>query len=118
MGKRPVGKFGKWLVRWLSCPNLVPEPEGKAAAARQNKCPVPPKPRPQNRPLLHGRAAIIGNGHKLTVQSAGGFGAASVRIADYGLLLEFSVRISDYALCVSSDLLEPGSVVLPGKARS
>ena len=59
-----------------------------------------------------GRAARIGSGWKLKIQTAHNFCAASIRIADFGLLMEFNFWISDVGIRLTSDLLNINSWML------
>jgi hypothetical protein len=114
----PAGKngrrvtFQKLLRSWLSCPNLAkpsdPTPAATSGPAAQPGC---GRSKSKRNPESQGRAARIGTGRKLGIQTAHDFCAVSVRIADLGLLMECSVRIAGFSFRVTSDLLDPNSWV-------
>jgi hypothetical protein len=85
--------FLERLRRWLSCPELTKDFDPAAI----------PRPRKPKWLEPKGRAPMIGSARKVTVQSANDFCAVSFRIADYGLLREFSLRIWDYRIRLSCD---------------
>lgn len=105
---RPKSAFRERLLRWLSCPELR-----KDFDPSTHPCPRKPKwPEPK------GRAPMIGNARKVTVHSTNDFLAVSFRIADYGLLREFSLRIWDYRIRLTCDNLTSYSWLFPPKAKS
>jgi hypothetical protein len=57
--------------------------------------------------------AALGHGRKITLQSAGNLWAASFRVANLGLLWEFTFRIGEYAVQITSDHLAVGGWFLP-----
>ena len=105
---RPGSAFWERLRRALSCPELAKDFDPAA------------HPRPRKPKWLEpkGRAPIIGDARKVTVQSANDFCAVSFRIADYGLLREFSLRIWDYRIHLTCDDLTSYSWLLPQKVKS
>jgi hypothetical protein len=105
---RPGSAFWERLRRALSCPELAKDFDPAAH----------PRPRKPKWPEPKGRAPIIGNARKVTVHSAHDFCAVSFRIADYGLLMEFSLRIWDYRIRLTYDELTPGSWLFPPPAKS
>ena len=111
---RPQGEarsgsaFWERLRRWLSCPELAKDFDRSAL----------PRPRKPKWPEPKGRAPIIGNARKVTIHSAHDFYAVSYRVADYGLLMEFSLRIWDYRISLTCDDLTPDSWLFPPRAKS
>jgi hypothetical protein len=107
---RRRAKLQRLLRSGLSCPNLA-KPLDAAPAAMPAAGAQPGRERPKSKryPESQGRAAKIGTGRKLDIQTAHNFCAVSVRIADLGLLMECSFRIAGFSFRVTSDLLEPNS---------
>jgi hypothetical protein len=105
---RPGSAFWERLRRVLACPELAKDFDPSAH----------PRPRKPKWPEPKGRAPRIGNARKVTVQSANDFCAVSFRIADYGLLMEFSLRIWDYRIRLACDELTPNSWLYPPPAKS
>ena len=104
--ERPKIVFRERLKRWLSCPELAKDFDSSAEGLERSGRARPPKPK---WPEPKGRAPIIGNARNVTVQSANYFCAVSFRIADYGLLMEFSLRIWDYRIRLTCDDLTSDS---------
>jgi len=100
--------FRDFLGRLFSCSSLAKTSEADASTAKSVSQRPPPRPTPEPQ----GRAAKIGTGRKLTIQTAHNLCGASVRIADFGLLMEFSFRLSDIGIRITSDLLEGDSWLL------
>jgi hypothetical protein len=105
---RPKSEFWERLRRWLSCPELAKDFDPAAL----------PRPRKPKWPEPKGRAPMIGRARKVTVRSAHDFLAVSFRIADYGLLREFSLRIWDYRIHLTCDDLASYSWLFPPQAKS
>ena len=112
---RPMSAFLEWLRRWLSCPELAKDfdPAAKDRARWDHA-----RPRKPNWPEPKGRAPMIGDAKKVTVQTANNFCAVSFRIADYGLLREFSLRVWDYRIRLTYDDLTSYSWLFPPPAKS
>jgi hypothetical protein len=112
---RPKSEFRERLLRWLSCSELRkdfdPTAEDRERSGRS-------RPRKPKWPEPKGRAPMIGNARKVTVQIANDFCAVSYRIADYGLLMEFSLRIWDYRIHLVRDDLTPDSWLFRPPAQS
>jgi len=103
-------KLQRLLQSWLSCPNLAkPSDSTPAPTAGAAARPGRERPKSKRNPESQGRAAKIGTGRKLGIQTAHDFCAVSVRIADLGLLMECSFRIAGFSFRVTSDLLESNS---------
>jgi hypothetical protein len=100
--------FWERLRRALSCPELAKDFDPAAH----------PRPRKPKWPEPKGRAPRFGNARKVTVHSANDFFSVSYRIADYGLLREFSLRIWDYRVRLICDDLTPGSWLFRPPAKS
>jgi hypothetical protein len=105
---RPGSAFWERLRSVLSCPELAKDFDPSAL----------PRPRKPKWPEPKGRAPMIGNARKVTIHSAHDFCAVSYRVADYGLLMEFSLRIWDYRISLTCDDLTPDSWLFPPRAKS
>jgi hypothetical protein len=100
-------EFHCLLRRWLTCPNLAKPAEIDSSTPRKARQPITKwTSEPQ------GRAARIGSGRKFKIQTEQGFCMASIRIADFGLLMEFNFWISDAGVRITSDLLNINSWML------
>ena len=111
---RPEGEDRSGSAFWerlrsvLSCPELAKDFDPSAL----------PSPRKPKWPEPTGRAPMIGNARKVTIQSAHDFCAVTFRVADYGLLMEFSLRIWNYRVRITCDDLTPDSWLFPPPAKS
>ena len=96
------------LRRWLACPNLAPPPEAMPAKPEgQAECRRPMRRWRDKWPEFPSRPAKIGPGRSVTIESAHDFLAVTFRIADFGLLTEFSLRVASFSVRITEDLLEP-----------
>jgi hypothetical protein len=59
---------------------------------------------------------MIGDGRKLTIQTAHDFCAATFRIADLGLLVEFSFRIWIFRMRLTTDGMASSWLIRPRPA--
>jgi hypothetical protein len=98
-------EFKKLLWRWLSCPNLAKPPGGAPASTQTAQRQDPPGRKPCCWPVPRGRAPEIGDGRKVTIHSARNSFAVSFRVADLGLLVEFSLWVAGFGFRITSDHL-------------
>ena len=105
---RPKSAFRGRLLRWLSCPELRKDFNPSTL----------PRPRTPKWPEPKGRAPMIGKARKVTVRSANDSCVVSFRIADYGLLREFSLRIWDYRISLTCDDLTSYTWLFPSRVKS
>jgi hypothetical protein len=73
---------------------LAPATPVSPGSLRLRKWPLPP-----------GRPAKIGDGRKLTLHDTTNVFAVSFRLADYGLLAEFTLWVAGYGLRITLDQL-------------